>query len=208
MFSKDNSFRGISTASQQSLRARCASPRFIASSAILGSMTPKRRKTIDDAMVGTRLRQARLACGMSLKAVEALSAGALPAATVSFYERGERPVTAPRLYQLAEIYGVPLADLMGPGQPGPLERSHTIGSPIRLDLAAIEKSSARDAKVLSGLIKEVQHRRASNSPESIALRHDDLVTTAATVGKSLDSFVTSLRKAGVIRRSRGRPPRV
>jgi transcriptional regulator with XRE-family HTH domain len=162
---------------------------------------------LDDAIIGARLRQARLTCGLSLKAVESSSNGTLAAATVSVYERGERPISALRLFQLAELYGSAIEDLVGFEPERQTDRSEATGPLVRLDLKALEDPRGRDARVASGLVQSIQLRRNNKSSDSIAVRREDLATAAATVGKSFDAFVDSLRKAGLVRRSRGRPPK-
>lgn len=169
-------------------------------------MTSK-KVTLDNSVIGARLRQARLARGLSLKAVESASDGTLAAATVSVYERGERAISAVRLLQLAELYGSAMEDLVRRDAERPVERTETTTPLVRLDLKALKDPRGRDARVASGLVENIQLRRTSKSSESIAVRREDLTTAAATVGKSFDGFVESLRKAGLVRRSRGRPPK-
>jgi transcriptional regulator with XRE-family HTH domain len=160
-----------------------------------------------DGTVGTRLREARLARGLSLKGVESATKGQVSSATISAYERGERPISAVRLCLLADLYGVGLDSLIESG--GALTRPQVRTLPdrvVRFDLGSLQDPKGRDARVASSLVKEVQRRRSHNVADTIAVRHEDLEVAAMTVGKTYELFVDSLRKAGVLRRSRGRPP--
>ena len=62
--------------------------------------------------LGAKLRAVRNQQGLSLQGVEAKSHGAWKAVVVGSYERGDRAVTVQRLAELAEFYGVPMAELL------------------------------------------------------------------------------------------------
>ncbi|MGB7859877.1 MAG: helix-turn-helix transcriptional regulator [Acidimicrobiia bacterium] len=62
--------------------------------------------------VGQRLRAARRQRGWSLGEVEAQTVGEFKASVVGAYERGERAISVQRFVRMAEIYGVPAADLL------------------------------------------------------------------------------------------------
>ena len=62
--------------------------------------------------LGNRLRSIRQQQGLSLHGVEEKSNGRWKAVVVGSYERGDRAVTVPKLADLAEFYGVPLAELL------------------------------------------------------------------------------------------------
>lgn len=164
-------------------------------------------EALSDTVVGTRLRKARLARGMSLKAVEAALSREISATTLSAYERGEHAITVVRLCRLADLYGVPLEALVDPtGEDGPGPTSQSTGADVRLDLRRLQLASGQEVEVVARLVDAVQNRRRRNSMESMSLRREDLVTAAATVEQSLESFVDRLRDAGVLRRAPGRPP--
>jgi transcriptional regulator with XRE-family HTH domain len=64
------------------------------------------------AQLGRRLRALRLERGMSLLDVERISDGELKGVVVGSYERGDRNVSITRLCEIAEFYGVEIADLV------------------------------------------------------------------------------------------------
>src|SRR3954467_10365614 len=65
--------------------------------------------------LGARLRAIRTQQGLSLHGVEEKSRGRWKAVVVGSYERGDRAVTVQRLAELAEFYGVPVAELLPEG---------------------------------------------------------------------------------------------
>ena len=65
--------------------------------------------------IGRRLRAIRKQKGMSLQGVEARSDLEFKASVLGAYERGERSLSLPRLQRLAGFYGVPVDQLLPPG---------------------------------------------------------------------------------------------
>ena len=163
----------------------------------------------DEIMLGTRLRDAREARGLSLKNVEEAARGALTASMLSAYERGEHAITAHRLCLLAGLYDLSMEEL--------LEVSHRRiepiaqepqrdGTPIRFEVRKLEGAKGPEAKALWQLIRLVEERRSRRNRDWIEIRNEDLFTLAASLGRSVDSLVDSLRKCDVLRRPQGRPP--
>lgn len=62
--------------------------------------------------LGGKLRQVRQELGLSLQRVEEKSNGRWKAVVVGSYERADRAITVARLFELADFYGVPIADLL------------------------------------------------------------------------------------------------
>src|SRR5256885_9988552 len=67
--------------------------------------------------LGARLRAIRTQQGLSLHGVEEKSHGRWKAVVVGSYERGDRAVTVQKLAELADFYGVPVAELLPGGSP-------------------------------------------------------------------------------------------
>src|SRR3954470_7670718 len=68
--------------------------------------------------LGSRLRAIRTQQGLSLHGVEEKSRGKWKAVVVGSYERGDRAAPVARLAELADFYGVPVAELL-PDGPAP-----------------------------------------------------------------------------------------
>jgi transcriptional regulator with XRE-family HTH domain len=62
--------------------------------------------------VGHRLRAIRRQKGRSLQEVEAVSEHEFKASVLGAYERGERVISVPRLQRLAQLYSVPVDQLL------------------------------------------------------------------------------------------------
>ena len=66
--------------------------------------------------LGAKLRAIRQQQGLSLHGVEQKSGGRWKAVVVGSYERGDRAVTVQNLAELADFYGVPVAELLPEGR--------------------------------------------------------------------------------------------
>ncbi len=76
-------------------------------------------------LVGERLRAVRKRQRMTLAQVEEASRGEFRTSVLGAYERGERGLAVHRLLRLAELYGVPPAELLPGGDQGS-EREHAV----------------------------------------------------------------------------------
>ena len=99
---------------------------------------------------------------MSLHGVEDKSQGRWKAVVVGSYERGDRAVTVQRLSELAEFYGVPVAELLPEGV------TANGGEPaarIVIDLEQLQQVPADQAAPLARYAATIQsQRRDSNGP--------------------------------------------
>jgi transcriptional regulator with XRE-family HTH domain len=167
-----------------------------------------RDESATDEALGARLRQIREALGLSLKTVETASGGIVPASMLGSYERGEHTISAQRLYCLSRLYGVSIEHLLIPDSDHlpPLEAESPKARAVRFEMGKLQHARGREAQTVLRLVRVIEERRRKHSTESVELRHEDLVTAAATLGRSVDSFLAVLRRNGVLRRPPGRPP--
>ncbi len=162
----------------------------------------------DETALGSRLRAEREARRLSLKSVEDASDGTITASMLSSYERGEHSITARRLCLLARLYDLPIEELLEPidDHRTPIERGlRRDKEPIRLDVHKLAHAPGREAKALFQLVQVVEERRRRRTPDWIELRHEDLITVAATLGRTVDALVETLRRFDLLRHPQGRP---
>ena len=62
--------------------------------------------------LGRRIRDEQRRLGLSLKFVEAMTAGEFKASALGAYERAQRTISVARLQRLARVYGVPVDQLL------------------------------------------------------------------------------------------------
>lgn len=144
--------------------------------------------------VGERLRQVRTQQGMSLQDVERASDGVWKAAVVGSYERGDRNISASRLCELAEFYGVgPTEILPARDVPAPLTRERG----LVIDLSRLHGSEERWRGVRR-FCESIQVQRGDYNRRLLSLRTDDVRALAVIHGTSPDRLVDDLRGSGIL----------
>lgn len=144
--------------------------------------------------VGGRLRRIRLQQGLSLQDVERTSDGVWKAAVVGSYERGDRNISASRLCELAEFYGVSPSEVLPQDDaPRPMDR----GRSIVIDLTKVDGEGER-WRGLRRYCESIQLQRGDYNRQLLSIRGDDLRALAIILETSPDSLVDELRAAGVL----------
>lgn len=154
--------------------------------------------TLDHAQrIGARLRRIRNQQQMSLADVQTRSEGVWKAVVVGAYERGDRAVTLTRLADLADFYGVPVADLL-PEAPAPdAGRSTSPPDRIMLDLTRLHDSSP-DLVAVARFVDLVRRRRGDHNGRVMTLRDGDLETIAMAMGQTTEDLAGMLTAAGAL----------
>jgi len=143
--------------------------------------------------VGERLRQVRVDRGWSLQEVERASGGRWKAAVIGSYERGDRNISATRLLELAEFYGVRPADVL-PGETAP---QRGFGTTIVLDLRRLEALGGRYAP-LRRYLETIQIQRGDFNRRVLSVRSEDLRALAVIHESTPETLVEELRREGVL----------
>jgi transcriptional regulator with XRE-family HTH domain len=148
--------------------------------------------------VGERLRNLRRQRGLSLLAVEESSEREFKASVLGAYERGERIISVLRLQRLAQLYRVPVDQLLprplgsggdggGGDQPGgerPAEKP-----PVSIDLVRLGEVEAPERDVIRRYISMIQVQRGDFSERSVTIRCEDL----QALGKVFERDETGMR---------------
>jgi transcriptional regulator with XRE-family HTH domain len=120
--------------------------------------------------VGTRLRAVRRQRRLSLDDVERQSGGRWSASAIGAYERGFRNLSLPRLRELADFYGIPMATLLGEIDLRD-ERPGTTGKVV-LDLGKLEQLD--DAAALVRYARSIVLERGDWNGRILSIRKDDV----------------------------------
>lgn len=142
--------------------------------------------------VGDRLRRVRADQGWSLQDVERRSEGRWKAAVIGSYERGDRNISAPRLIELAEFYGVSPAEVL-PGEAVP----QPAASGLVLDLGRIEGLSDGWGG-LRRYCATIQRQRGDYNRRVLSLRGEDLRALAVIQERTVPELMDDLRAAGAM----------
>ena len=145
--------------------------------------------------LGQRLRSIRAQQGLSLHGVEEKSEGRWKAVVVGSYERGDRAVTVAKLAELAEFYGVPVAELL------PDARATRRGTPapkLIIDLQRLSELPAHQAGPLARYAATIQSQRGDYNGKVLSIRQDDLRTLAVIYDRSPSVLTEQLVGWGVL----------
>ncbi len=145
--------------------------------------------------VGARLRAIRNQLGLTLRDVEERSEGQWKAVVVGSYERADRAVSLPRLHQLAEFYGVDIAELL----PGGMPKVSDEPPPLVVDLGRLRSvSTDRELWPLVRFVADVRSRRGDQSGDRVTLRSADARALAILLDVPTDDIEGFLRDRGLL----------
>lgn len=162
------------------------------------------------AKVGDRLRVVRKQKHLSLQAVEASSHQEFKASVLGAYERGERTISVPRLQRLAQLYDVPVDQLLpkdvspteageeeGTGaDAGPSARpAWDTGGKVTIDLTRLGKVTGPERDLLRRYLGMIQVQRQDFNGRMLTIRAEDLRAiaclfelTSEAMGRRLDDL--------------------
>jgi transcriptional regulator with XRE-family HTH domain len=147
--------------------------------------------------LGQRLRAIRVQQGLSLHGVEKKSEGRWKGVVVGSYERGSRAVTVQRLAELADFYGVPVAELLP--ESASVAASVEPGPRLVLDLERLQELPSSDAGPLARYTAALQSQRGDYNGRVMSIRQDDLRTLAVIYDDSPIHLAETLVRWGVLR---------
>ena len=145
--------------------------------------------------LGARLRAIRSQQGLSLHGVEAQSEGRWKAVVVGSYERGDRAVTVAKLAELAEFYGIPVAELL------PDTRSVRRSAPapkLIINLLRLAELPTHQAGPLTRYAAAIQSQRGDYNGKVLTIRTEDLRSLAVIYDMTPEDLTDQLMHWGVL----------
>jgi len=126
--------------------------------------------SIDIQLAGlqTRLRAVRKSKGLTLGEVSSKSKGSISAIALGSYERGDRSLSTQKLFEISELYSVPVTDLLIPPEKG-IETGRVI-----IDLRKLSHSLDSSNQAPLKIIQRIAQMRHDWNGEVISLRSTDV----------------------------------
>jgi len=126
--------------------------------------------SIDIQLAGlqARLRAVRKSKGLTLGEVSSKSNGSISAIALGSYERGDRSLSTQKLFEISELYSVPVTDLLTPPEKG-IETGRVI-----IDLRKLSHSLDSSNQAPLKIIQRIAQMRHDWNGEVISLRSTDV----------------------------------
>lgn len=140
-----------------------------------------------------RIRSLREARNLTLQETSDKSGGLISAIALGSYERGDRSISAKKLLQIAEIYGVPVTALF--------EEPQKIATPGRttFDLRRVNTATDDVSLVFAQTLKRMAHMRRDWNGEVISLRSSDITNFALFAGLLPDEIEAMVARFSLAR---------
>jgi transcriptional regulator with XRE-family HTH domain len=145
--------------------------------------------------VGERLRAIRRQKKLSLQDVDEMSTGEFKASVVGAYERGERAISLPRLQRLADVYSVPVAQLLPFDESEPGLDPDSVSSRSRklaIDLVRLAEMTGPSAEMLTRFLSMIQVQRGDFNGKVLTIRAHDVRAIAAMLDVPLEDVTARL----------------
>jgi transcriptional regulator with XRE-family HTH domain len=145
--------------------------------------------SIDNELVAlqSRLRTIRVSKGLTLSQVSAQSKGSISAIALGSYERGDRSLSAQKLFEISQIYGVPVVELLSSPNKG-INSGRVI---IDVRKLTLNLDSSTDAPLK--IIQRIAAMRHDWNGEVISLRGTDIALLKIFANYSEEEIGTFLQ---------------
>jgi transcriptional regulator with XRE-family HTH domain len=126
--------------------------------------------SIDNELVAlqSRLRAVRISKGLTLSQVSVQSKGSISAIALGSYERGDRSLSTQKLFEISQIYGVPVAELLSSPNKG-IDSGRVI-----IDLRKLSLNQDLSTEAPLKIIQRIAAMRHDWNGEVISLRSTDV----------------------------------
>ena len=136
-----------------------------------------------------RIRSQRKSRHLTLHDIERLSGGHIKAVVMGSYERGTRTISLARTIEIANLFGMPVSELISDNYISTKEQSSELVFDLRKIRSYEEKAGGGDIQSLHRYLKAVAIRRRDWNGEVLSLRNSDLDTLSLLIGKSTDELL-------------------
>jgi hypothetical protein len=130
---------------------------------------------------------------LSLHGVERKSQGRWKAVVIGSYERGDRSISVHRLAELADFYGVPIAELLpGDDEPRLVASGAQPLAKVVINLARLHSLTDAEAAPLVRFVASIQRLRGEYGNRGMTIRADDLRALALVYDTTIEGLTGRL----------------
>ena len=145
--------------------------------------------SIDNELIAlqSRLRAVRVSKDLTLAQVSSLSKGSISAIALGSYERGDRSLSTQKLFEISQIYGVPVVELLSSPSKG-IDSGRVI-----IDLRKLSKNQDPSTEAPLKIIQRIAAMRHDWNGEVISLRGTDIAMLKIFANYSEEDIGTFLQ---------------
>jgi transcriptional regulator with XRE-family HTH domain len=149
--------------------------------------------SIDNELVAlqSRLRAVRISKGLTLSQVSLQSKGSISAIALGSYERGDRSLSTQKLFEISQIYGVPVAELLSSPNKG-IDSGRVI-----IDLRKLSLNQDVSTEAPLKIIQRIAAMRHDWNGEVISLRSTDVTLLKIFADYSEEEIGTFLQNFAI-----------
>jgi len=136
----------------------------------------------------SRLRAVRISKSLTLSQVSLQSKGSISAIALGSYERGDRSLSTQKLFEISQIYGVPVAELLSSPNKG-IDSGRVI-----IDLRKLSLNQDVSTEAPLKIIQRIAAMRHDWNGEVISLRSTDVTMLKIFADYSEEEIETFLKK--------------
>jgi len=148
--------------------------------------------------VSARIRQLRRSRSLTLKDVENLSNGSIKAVVMGSYERGARAISLARTIEIANLFGIPLSELLqAPIDTDQIANERYIFDLKKVDTTALENNSLI-GQATKRFLDSLAVRRSDWNSEVLSVRATDIESLSVVLGIYSTDLARVLREGKLL----------
>ena len=148
--------------------------------------------------VSARIRSQRKMRHLTLHDVERISEGRIKAVVMGSYERGTRAISLARTIEIANLFGIPVSELITDNDISTSSSTLDLVFDIRKVNELKDRTDTGEMQALDRYLKAITVRRRDWNGEVLSLRNSDLDTLTLLIGSTGDDLLRSWIETGLL----------
>ena len=157
------------------------------------------------ASVSQRIRRLRKSRGLTLHDIERLSHGRIKAVVMGSYERGSRAISLSRTIEIANLFEIPVTELISQSADEPHGQRTSLVFDLRRIAAILSIDSPTETQHISRYLKALAMRRRDWNGEVLTIRKSDFEQLSLLLNASEDDLFQRLTDCKVLLRGPSHP---
>jgi transcriptional regulator with XRE-family HTH domain len=155
--------------------------------------------------VSARIRSQRKMRRLTLHDVERISEGRIKAVVMGSYERGTRAISLARTIEIANLFGIPVSELITNHDFSKSSSTLDLVFDLRKVNELKERANNGEMQALDRYLKAITVRRRDWNGEVLSLRNSDLDTLTLLIGSNVDELLRSWIETGLLLKAPNHP---